>query len=463
MSEFDDRRLSPQQMAGATRLEFEAVVSPHYDREIEYTDFSATGREIYEVTLVAGYSYNLWSNSFFKESGSPDVHDQNGIYLGGYGDFQPYYTGKFYITPDWDPGSYYDNAFLRIREDQEFPEEDRNHSPIANDDYYTVEKGEDLWVDPTENDTDPDGGGSPGIQDVNGIEHGTAVEERRFDPPGKLFYRPNPDFVGIETFTYMIVDYDGGADTATITITVTDGNTPPSAISDIAETQTGKSIEIDVLSNDIDADGHSLEVTDVTNPGNGSASINSDNQTVYTPNSGFTGVDTFSYTIDDGNGGTDSALVSVSVNAFSVPDTPNFFGILMESTPPQVITSGTYASIIDAAGSQSLHLDEGASLNFAASSGSNVITMQAASNEIQISHDVATFLLEGPNGEKISLTARNTPQTFVFLDGAAEMVIDGDSITIGDQVVSETPSSFAGEIDNSVTSESVFSDLNIFM
>ena len=97
-------------------------------------------------------------------------------------------------------------------------------------------------------------------------------------------------------------------------------NTPPEANPDTAETDEDTPLnDIDVLSNDEDADGDSLSVSDVTQPSNGSAEV-VDGKVNYTPNPNFNGPDSFSYTLSDGNGGTDTADVSITVNA--VNDAP---------------------------------------------------------------------------------------------------------------------------------------------
>ncbi|WP_299157100.1 cadherin-like domain-containing protein, partial [uncultured Christiangramia sp.] len=67
--------------------------------------------------------------------------------------------------------------------------------------------------------------------------------------------------------------------------------------------------------NDSDPDGDELTVTEVTQPGNGSAVINTDGTVTYSPNENFNGTDTFEYTISDGNGGTDTATVTVTIGA----------------------------------------------------------------------------------------------------------------------------------------------------
>ncbi|MGV6850797.1 MAG: Ig-like domain-containing protein [bacterium] len=89
-------------------------------------------------------------------------------------------------------------------------------------------------------------------------------------------------------------------------------NSSPSANNDSATTAHGESISINVLANDSDSDGDSLTITAVGNPANGTA-VTSNGNILYTPDLGFSGEDTFSYTISDGNQGQDSATVSVSV------------------------------------------------------------------------------------------------------------------------------------------------------
>ena len=58
----------------------------------------------------------------------------------------------------------------------------------------------------------------------------------------------------------------------------------------------------------------------VTNPSHGTATINSDNTITYRPNLNFNGEDSFTYTISDGNGGTDTATVHITVS--TVNDNP---------------------------------------------------------------------------------------------------------------------------------------------
>ncbi|WP_234042050.1 Ig-like domain-containing protein [Persicirhabdus sediminis] len=96
-------------------------------------------------------------------------------------------------------------------------------------------------------------------------------------------------------------------------------NSPP-----IAEDVTGivtienQPISIDVMANDSDPDGDELTIIEVAAANLGATST--DGQLVsYVPNTGAVGDDSFSYTISDGNGGTASATVSLTIEAANKP------------------------------------------------------------------------------------------------------------------------------------------------
>ncbi|HJO92524.1 MAG TPA: glycosyl hydrolase family 18 protein [Victivallales bacterium] len=90
------------------------------------------------------------------------------------------------------------------------------------------------------------------------------------------------------------------------------GNTEPVAKDDSVSTNVNTHVTIDVLINDSDADGDTLQITDITTPSKGAAVLDLD-KIVYTPDNGITGNDSFTYKIDDGNGGVSSALVTIKI------------------------------------------------------------------------------------------------------------------------------------------------------
>ena len=97
-------------------------------------------------------------------------------------------------------------------------------------------------------------------------------------------------------------------------------NSPPSAADDAAavdEDSTGNSVL--VLSNDTDSDGDALTISSVNAKGaRGAASVSPASSTsaasvLFTPEPDFAGTTSFSYMVSDGNGGTDTASVAVTV------------------------------------------------------------------------------------------------------------------------------------------------------
>ena len=129
-----------------------------------------------------------------------------------------------------------------------------------------------------------------------------------------VIYTPAAGVAGTDRFTYTINDGRGGTATATVTVTITAPiNRPPVAVDDTAVTTVSTPVTINVLANDSDPDGDPLTVISVTQPTNGGVQI-SNNEVIYQPQRGFTGVDAFTYTISDGRGGTATANVTVTIN-----------------------------------------------------------------------------------------------------------------------------------------------------
>lgn len=102
------------------------------------------------------------------------------------------------------------------------------------------------------------------------------------------------------------------------------GGTAPQVEDDTAETLVGEKVIVDVLANDSDADDDllrtSLAIVSSQRPSHGTVSINPVTQKIeYTPFSGFAGIDTFRYTVQDRAGNVSSeALVTITVKAIPV-------------------------------------------------------------------------------------------------------------------------------------------------
>ena len=166
--------------------------------------------------------------------------------------------------------------------------------------------------------TDPDEGDTHTyslIDDANG----------RFAINGNQLVVANGSLLDFETNTSHSITINtqdaGGLNyQETFTIAIDDVNEMPVANNDTATTNEDNSVTINVLANDTDEDGDTLSITGVAGSPTGSVTIDGDN-IVYSPNGQFesldageTATDTFTYTVNDGNGLTDTATVTVTIN-----------------------------------------------------------------------------------------------------------------------------------------------------
>lgn len=116
---------------------------------------------------------------------------------------------------------------------------------------------------------------------------------------------------------------------ATTTVNPAIVNQPPLAVDDSATTPQGSPVTIDPLVNDSDADVDILTLVQVSSPTNGQSAING-SSVIYTPNPGFSGGDSFTYTISDGKGGEATATVSVTVTPVAAE---TLITIVLDSRP----------------------------------------------------------------------------------------------------------------------------------
>jgi VCBS repeat-containing protein len=135
---------------------------------------------------------------------------------------------------------------------------------------------------------------------------------------GSYIYTPNPDYNGQDTFTYTVTDEDGDTATGAVNLLITPENDAPVApdffISGDRETKiTGQLPATDV-------DGDTLTYTILQAPNNGIVNVYAGGTFEYTGEKFFWGTDTFTYTVDDGNGGVVTATATVEV----LPNIPLF-------------------------------------------------------------------------------------------------------------------------------------------
>ncbi|MFL5679682.1 MAG: Ig-like domain-containing protein [Chloroflexota bacterium] len=188
------------------------------------------------------------------------------------------------------------------------PPPGHNARPIAGEDMLTTVEDTAANVDVLSNDSDADGD-TLTVATVAAAAHGTAS----INLDGTVHYVPAANFAGQDAFDYTVADGNGGSDTGRVSVVVTPVNDPPVAVNDTVSTTRDTAVTIDVLRNDTDPDGDTLATVAVGAPGVGTASILPDGSVRYTPPSGYSGPDSFDYTISDGHREEASATVSITV------------------------------------------------------------------------------------------------------------------------------------------------------
>ena len=169
---------------------------------------------------------------------------------------------------------------------------------------------------------DDDKGADSGSAYVYGVSGWTAIPDSEAGATNATSYTVN-DLTNEEEYGFWIRARNTvGASEASDPVTATPVNTTPTAVDDATTTAEGTAVDIDVVANDTDLEGDTLQVTSMTMPSNGTAVIKPGSATTitYTPNSSFHGSDSFTYVASDGNGGTDTGTVTVTVTA--VDDEP---------------------------------------------------------------------------------------------------------------------------------------------
>ena len=210
----------------------------------------------------------------------------------------------------------------------------------------------------------------------------------------------------------VTADYLAKTDNAIQTI----NNLAPDAVDDsgIFVNEDAVAFPIDVLNNDSDANGDAFTITSVTQGGAGTVAIAPDTLSVtYTPDANVSGADTFTYTITDINGDSDTATVSLTVVAQN--DAPSFttlgdqtvpedagaqtvVGFAVGSVGPPDESAQTLAYVIDSNSNTALFLTQptispSGDLTFtsvANASGSATITVHAVDNGPSGGGDVNT-------------------------------------------------------------------------
>ena len=195
-------------------------------------------------------------------------------------------------------------------------------------------------------------------------------------------YTPPADFKGNDSFSYTIC-VPGDSDrcsSADVAIVVGDAGSPVAA-DDSYNMQEGKSYTIiNHLDNDVVVDNAS--VTEVnSDSGNATVSLEADGSILYTPNTAFSGQDTFTYTLcdDDETPNCSTATVTVTVNDEGSPSAENDLVVIELGTSEEIISKhidnddltddATVTSIDDAGSNASISLNNDGTITYIPQTG----------------------------------------------------------------------------------------------
>ncbi|EHR1281265.1 tandem-95 repeat protein [Vibrio parahaemolyticus] len=188
------------------------------------------------------------------------------------------------------------------------------------------------------NDTFEGDGKVVSLDTNNGPANGTVS----VNPDGSVTYTPNDNYVGKDTFTYVVTS-GGVSESTTVEVNVTPVNDAPVAKDDIATTQEDTAVTIDVLSNDTDVDGDKLSLQSASVPeAQGKVEI-VDGKLVFTPAENFNGDAEIIYTVTDGQLA-DEAKVTVTVNP--VNDAPTIKVDAVESITEDAVSTDTVVATL---------------------------------------------------------------------------------------------------------------------
>ncbi|MDO6447055.1 Ig-like domain-containing protein [Colwellia sp. 1_MG-2023] len=189
-----------------------------------------------------------------------------------------------------------------------------NDLPVAVDDNIQVNENDKLEnFNVLLNDTDIDNDTlSLTTTPISDVENGSLILNNN----GEITYKPTPTVNGKDSFVYEVNDGQGGMAKANVNITIISTNIAPIASNDSFVIDENKILKGEsVLENDKDEDGDILTVitTPITDVSSGSLDLSTDGTFVYTPKLNFDGTDRFTYQIQDPEGATSQATVSISV------------------------------------------------------------------------------------------------------------------------------------------------------
>ena len=232
----------------------------------------------------------------------------------------------------------------------------------------------------------------------------------------KVTYTPSTDYTGADSFTFTVNDGTVDSPSATVSITVNPAvviNTPP--VADTQSVITDENVAKLITLSGSDANGDPLTYSIVSGPSNGTLSVVSGDEVTYTPSTDYSGVDSFTFTVNDGTVDSVPATVSITVNNVVTNIAP-------VADAQSVVTDENIAKLITLSGSDA----NGDPLTYSIVSGPSNGTLSV------VSGDEVTYT---PSTDYTGADSF----TFTVNDGMVDSAAATVSITVNPAVVVNTP------------------------
>jgi Bacterial Ig domain/FG-GAP-like repeat/FG-GAP repeat len=191
-----------------------------------------------------------------------------------------------------------------------------DQNPIAQNDSAVVAIDKSIQVNVLANDTAASGQ-TLNVSSVTirtAPAHGTATVD---SANGSITYQPTTGYSGTDSLQYTVLDNLGAqSNTTSVSVRI---QAAPIAVNDTATLQANKSVTINALANDTSAGGtlNPASTKIVVSPTHGTAVV-TNGEVGYTPTTGYSGLDTFQYSVQD-NLGTTSNAATVSIEVTPPP------------------------------------------------------------------------------------------------------------------------------------------------
>lgn len=218
-----------------------------------------------------------------------------------------------------------------------------------------------------------------------------------------ITYRPNPDFNGVDRFTYQVCDNNGDCSSAAVEVTVESVNDAPQAVDDRVTSPQDTPVSLTFQAFDIDLDpvfpqNHPLTFALLEGPGHGT--ITGDLYAVlyrplhtgfvevtYIPAAGFVGADSITFSVTDIVGASAYGVVRVDIG-----QRPPVIGVLW----------GTW-EMVTTLSEQTPALTVDSTLHCFYRIGT--VCLQGAVGWASFSYSPLSFTIDTPLGEEVAITS----------------------------------------------------------